>query len=326
MKIRLLLAALLVGLCLSSCSRKDRGKQPEREDSSRGATTRPSAPQKPAGPPRSIDLDLGDGVTMKLVLIPAGKFMMGGKSSPAEVARKFHRYGGQEAYYTAEHPQREVTISKPFYMGIWEVTRPQWDAVMGPGPWKGKKCDNSDAGNVANHVSWTDASKFCEKLSQKTGKTVALPTEAQWEYACRAKRKEAYSFGDDESKLGLYAWFAENALGVNEPYPHRAGLKTPNFWGLYDMHGNAAEWCRDWYDEKFYASAGAKSIDPENTTAGTHRVLRGGAWGQYPDSCRSAYRSGNTPAARKCSYGFRVMVAIDTGGSPTTRRGGVPEK
>jgi len=315
MKTQLLLAALLVGLCLSSCSRRDRTDRTERAGSSRESTAKPAdKPMKPSIP-GSLTLDLGNEVKMKLTLIPAGKFMMGSKLSAAEVAEKFKRFGGQEAYYIGEHPQREVTIGKPFYMGIYEVTRLEWRAVMPAGPWDGKKCDRPNGSNIANHISWDDANKFCEALAKKTGKKVALPTEAQWEYACRATRKAAYSFGDDVSRLGMYAWFAENALGINEPYPHTAGLKTPNPWRLYDMHGNAAEWCRDWYDEKFYANPNAKNIDPENTTAGTQRVLRGGGWGQYPDSCRSAYRSKNTPSVRSCSYSFRVVVPVDTGGS-----------
>ena len=313
MKTRLLLAALLVGLCFSSCSKNDRTDRTEREDrpSASDATTKPSDKPKQPTQPRTITLDLGNKVTMRLTLIPAGKFLMGSKFSAAEVAKKFQRYGGQEEYYTGEHPQREVTISKPFYMGFYEVTRPQWRAVMPAGPWKGKKCDRPNAGNVANHISWDDAGKFCETLSKKTGKLVALPTEAQWEYACRARRKTVYSFGDNESKLIAYAWYAANALGRNEPYPHTAGQKTSNPWGLYDMHGNAWEWCRDWYAEKFYANA--KNVDPENTTAAKQRVLRGGEWGLYPDSCRAAYRFKNAPAIRKCSYGFRVVVAIDSG-------------
>ncbi|MDP6546362.1 MAG: formylglycine-generating enzyme family protein [Phycisphaerae bacterium] len=323
MKTWLLLGMLLAGLCLSSCSKNDRTDRTDREDRPDPAESTAKPEKKPEKPTyaRSISLDLGNEVKMKLVLIPAGKFMMGSKFSADEVAKKFLRYGGQAAYYAGEHPQREVTISKPFYMGIWEVTRPQWTAVMRAAPsWKGKACDRPNTGNVANHISWDDASKFCEELSKKTLKKVSLPTEAQWEYACRARRKTEFCFGDSEAKLVAYAWFAENALGINEPYPHTAGRKTSNAWGLHDMHGNAWEWCSDWYDEKFYASA--KSVDPENTTASKQRVLRGGEWGLYPDSCRAAYRFKNTPTTRKCSYGFRVVVAIDTGQGATTKPDG----
>ena len=243
---------------------------------------------------------------MKLVLIPAGKFLMGSKFSAAEVARRYRRFGGQEAHYTCEHPLGEVTISKPFYMGIYEVTKAQFREVTGAGPWDGKVCAKSGTGNVANHISWDDASKFCEMLSKTTGRQVALPTEAQWEYACRAGSKTAFCFGDDESKLGAYAWYAANTLGKSEPYPHTAGQKTPNLWGLYDMHGNAWEWCRDWYAESY---ENAKNIDPENTEETGHRVLRGGEWGLYPDSCRAAYRFKHIPTNRNCSHGFRVVVA-----------------
>jgi formylglycine-generating enzyme required for sulfatase activity len=301
---------LAASLCLSSCSKRNQAPPTNRTDrSSKTPATRPAdKPEKPRIP-SLIALDLGGEVKMMLVLIPAGKFLMGGEASAAETARKFQEYGSQESYYVGEHPQREVNISKPFYMGRWEVTRPQWRAVMGSEPWKGKKCDRPGAGDIANHVSWDDANKFCLAISKKTGRKFALPTEAQWEYACRAGSKSAFSFGDDELKLGLYAWYAANALGVNEPHPHSAGQKHPNILGLYDMHGNAAEWCRDWYAEKFYQTAG--DTDPENTEKTEHRVLRGGQWDLYPDACRSAYRFKDAPAARRCGYGFRVVIAVE---------------
>jgi len=251
---------------------------------------------------------------MRLALIPAGKFLMGGEAPAAQIAAKFSQYASTEASFAPEHPQHEVTISKPFYMGMLEVTRDQWVAVMGPGPWKGKKCDRADSGNIANHISWEDASAFCRKLSAQTGKSVALPTEAQWEYACRAKSTSAFYFGDDEARLERYGWYAANTLGRGASHPHTAGRMPPNRWGLYDMHGNIQEWCRDWYDEKFYA--GTENTDPENTTKSDRRVLRGGHWGLYPDGCRSAFRSADGPTVRKCSRGFRVVIAAGPGEKP----------
>ena len=243
-------------------------------------------------------LDLGDGVTLKLTLIPSGKFMMG--SPETEKGRSY-----------AEGPQREVTLSKPFYMGIYEITQSQWKAVMGTEPWDGKTCAKSGASNAASYISWDDATKFCEALSKKTGKKVTLPTEAQWEYACRAGNKTTYSFGDDASKLGEYAWHDKNAYGTGEKYAHSVGEKKPNAFGLYDMHGNVWEWCRDWYATGFYANA--KNVDPENTTEAKARVLRGGSWYYDPLFCRAAFRDWCPSDGRANNGGFRVVVVSGSG-------------
>ena len=251
------------------------------------------------GPADTNDtLDLGNKVTMKLVRIEAGKFMMG---SPVTETSRF----------ADEGPQREVTISKPFYMGVHEITQSQWKVVMGTEPWAGQTYAKFGASNAASYISWDDATKFCEALSKKAGKRVALPTEAQWEYSCRAGSKTAYSFGDDASKLGDYAWYNDNAYRKGEEYAHAVGQKKPNAFGLYDMHGNVWEWCRDYYDEKFYANA--KNIDPENTTRSSARVLRGGSWGNDPLGCRAAARGGLTSDGRGSSFGFRVVVVSGSG-------------
>ena len=240
----------------------------------------------------NITLDLGKGLSMKLALIPAGKFLMG---SP-----KKERGGAFES------PQREVTISQPFYMGVYEVTQSQWRAVMGSEPWDGKPGTKSGTNNPACYISWDDASKFCDMLSKTTGKKVMLPTEAQWEYACRAGSNTAYCFGDDASKLGDFAWYTSNASGKGKEYAHAVGQKKPNAWGLYDMHGNVWEWCRDWYDKKFYAKA--KNVDPENTTESKARIVRGGSWSIDAFFCRAAIRYDSPPRQRSVFFGFRVLV------------------
>ena len=296
MNTRILLATLLVVLCLSSCSRRDL-------------------------PSKELTLDLGDKITMKLVLIPAGKFLMGSRLSAAKLAR---RYGGEEGYYANEYPQHEVAISQSFYMGIREVTQAQWRAIMDSEPWKARwYCKKAEADTPVCCIDWDDANKFCELLSKKTGRTVALPTEAQWEYACRAGTRTEHYFGDGTSELGDYAWFDENASSKGEDYPHAVGQKKPNTWGLYDMHGNVYEWCRDWYDEKFYAKA--KDVDPENTTEARYRVIRGGSWLSLPRSCRTASRDGGDNWGGDNRYrgrfrlrggfhsGFRVVVLDGSG-------------
>ena len=240
-------------------------------------------------------LDIGRGVTLKLVLVPAGEFLMGSPDTAT-----YHN--------DDEGPQRRVTISQPFYMGVYEVTQAQWRGVMGTEPWKNRRRTKPNDNNAASYLSWNDASRFCAMLSKKIGRTVALPTEAQWEYACRAG-DPADRFDDDASKLGDYAWYRPNAYDAEQQYVHIVGQKKPNAFGLYDMRGNVWEWCRDWYRRDFYAEA--KNADPENTTVSKARVLRGGSWCSSAEYCRSAYRYSFKPSCRNYfPYGFRIVVSV----------------
>jgi len=247
-----------------------------------------------AGPrfPKNLVLDLGRGVTMKLVLVPAGTFLMG--SAAGEEGR---------GYY--DSPQHEVTISKPFYMGVCEVTQEQYEAVTGI-----DLCGYSErvAFIPAGPVSWDDAIAFCKKMSSKVGRTVRLPTEAQWEYACRAGSKTRFCFGDDEKKLGDYAWYSHNTSGYSRP----VGLKKPNAFGLYDMHGNLWEWCNDKAGESYGSSSSRrpvpKSVDPTGPATGSLRILRGGCHYSSQQECRSAHRLKYSPEYRYGSSGIRVAV------------------
>ncbi len=235
---------------------------------------------------KGATLNLGDGVKMKLVLIPAGKFTMGSVASE-------NRWGN-------EGPQRRVTISKPFYMGLTEVTQNQYETIMEKNPSK-----FSGLTRPVEQVAWNDAMEFCKVLSKKTGKTVRLPTEAEWEYACRAGSTTRYSFGDEDRDLGSYAWYRANSDGKT----HRVGRKKLNAWGLYDMHGNVSEWCSDWYAESY---AGLKTIDPQGSGSGKYRVYRGGAWFSVFEVlplCRSANRTGTLPDDRGSHVGFRVVMS-----------------
>ncbi|MBT5598420.1 MAG: formylglycine-generating enzyme family protein, partial [Planctomycetaceae bacterium] len=171
---------------------------------------------------------------MKLNEIPAGNFLMGSPES--------------EAYREDDETQHKVTISKAFYMQTTEVTQGQWKAVMSTEPWKGQeysKYIKEGANYAATHVSWDDAIAYCKKLSEKEGKKYRLPTEAEWEYACRAGTETAFSFGDNEERLSKFAWHDANARNTTHP----VGQLLPNAWGLYDMHGNVWEWCSDWHGE-----------------------------------------------------------------------------
>ena len=223
-----------------------------------------------------------DSIGMEFKLIPAGKFIMG---------------EGDQAH--------EVTLTKPFKMGVHEVTQSQYEQVMGVNPSKFK-----GANNPVEMVSWEDAVEFCRRLSElpaekAAGHVYRLPTEAEWEYACRAGTTTKYSFGDDESDLGDHAWFLENFLENSGTNTHPVGRKGPNAWGLYGMHGNVLEWCQDWYGD--YPSGSV--TDPSGATSGSYRVLRGGGWHDTAGFCRSAYRRRFLPSIRNYYFGFRVCLS-----------------
>ena len=226
-------------------------------------------------------------IGMVLVPIPAGEFLMG--SPETEQGRR------------EREVQHQVTLTKPFLLGVHEVTQGQWQAVMGTTPWKGKEYVKEGDDYPATYVSWNDAVEFCRNLSEKEGVEYRLPTEAEWEYACRAGTTTAYSFGDDASELGEYAWYRENAWDAGQKYAHTVGQKKPNPWGLYDMHGNVFEWCQDWYGD--YPSGSV--TDPTGPASGDLRVLRGGSFSYRTSLVRSAYRDHSQPGDRNVIIGFR---------------------
>jgi formylglycine-generating enzyme required for sulfatase activity len=248
----------------------------------------PKQPPRLDGVPKELTVDLGGGVKIDFVLIPAGSFQMGDEKGKSN-----------------EKPVHKVNITKPFYLGKYEVTQEQWQAVMGSNPshFKGPK-------NPVEQVSWDNCQAFLNKLNEKSrsgGVKFGLPTEAQWEYACRAGTTTQYSVGDDPAKLGDYAWWKENA----EKTTHPVGQKKPNAWGLYDMHGNVFEWCADWYA----AYSNSSVDDSTGPTSGSDRVLRGGCWSFDAGLCRSAFRFIGTPAFRFHILGFRVAsVPVDASG------------
>ena len=238
-------------------------------------------------------------IGMELIEIPAGKFTMG---SPED--EKGHR---------TEEAQVSVTLTKSFWLGKTEVTQGQWDSVMGKVAWVsfGRNFQvQADKDFPATMVSWLQATEFCKKLTKlerESGKLsfeegYRLPTEAEWEYACRAGTETAFSFGNDESKLGDYAWFSGNAYLAGEKYAHKVGLKKPNPWGLHDMHGNVGEWCSDWWGSE--PSGGRNPVGP---SAGSTRVIRGGFYSREPGVCRSAGdRESAEPLTWKPVFGVRV--------------------
>ena len=244
--------------------------------------------------PVAKEVDLGGEVKMKFVLIPAGEFMMG---SPA----------------AHKDPRHRVRISKAFYMGIHEVTQEEYEKVMGKNPsgFKGAK-------NPVEEVSWNDASEFCRKLSTQSGGEVRLPTEAEWEYACRAGTTTVYSFGNDAKDLHRYGNYCDRSytgqlLWQDKAHDDghdktaRVGSFLPNAWGLHDMHGNVYEWCQDWYDSDYYGKSPASG--PAGPRSGSERVLRGGSWAIDPASCSSADRIRALPTLTGNISGFRVVFA-----------------
>jgi formylglycine-generating enzyme required for sulfatase activity len=225
---------------------------------------------------------------LEMVDIPAGKFKMGSDE------------------YDNEKPIHEVTVPA-FQMGKYPVTQAQYQAVMGTNPSK----FSGNPQNPVEYVSWFDAKAFCEKLSQLTGINYRLPTEAEWEYACRAGTQTRFSFGDDESQLGDYAWFDGNSNNTTHP----VGKKRPNPWGLCDMHGQVWEWCADQYHdsyvnkpEKLKENGNIAWVD-NNITNQSLMLLRGGSWNDYPVYCRSANRSRLNADYCYDALGFRVAVS-----------------
>ncbi len=237
----------------------------------------------PAVPAERVALELGEGVKMEFVLIHPGSFTMGTTS---------HDYD--------EAPPHGVTLSQPFYLGKFEVTQAQWQRVMGDNPSHFKGPDRP-----VENVSWEDGQIFLAKLHAATGRNFALPTEAQWEYACRAGSKTEFCFGDDEAKLVDYGWFATNS----ELATHPVGKLKPNAWGLHDMHGNVYEWCADWYSEGSYPEGDA--VDPVGPATGKRRTLRGGGWIFVGENLRCSDRGFSPPDYRASEYGLRCVMEVD---------------
>jgi len=245
-----------------------------------------------------VPVEITNSIGMKYALIPAGEFVMG------------------SLRFSGEHRHR-VQITKPFYLGMYEVTQAEYEKVMGENPSHfskgGDAADAVSRKDTSRHpveeVSWNDAVEFCKRLSAKEGKRYRLPTEADWEYACRAGTTTPWCFGDDPASLGEYAWY----VGNSDRKTHPVGQKKPNAWGLYDMHGNVSEWCQDRFDGDYYKDS--PTDDPTGPNTGSERADRGGSGGDFAVFCRSACRSAGSPCFRSLSRGFRVaLVAADASG------------
>ena len=312
-----ILATVLLASVPFACQKKDDTPPEQATSATQPASTQPVGPvaevykdwpfgtkeadrrqettAKTLGIPRDLTLDLGNKVLMKLVLIPAGTFFMG--SPDTEPNRNLD-----------ENPQHMVTISTPFYTAACQVTQEQYEQVMGRNPSSFKGATNPVEG-----VAWTSAVDFCKKMSALTGKSVRLPTEAEWEYACRAGTTTPLYTGTTISTAQAnYNGTQVYGNGVKGEFRQKTapvGSFKPNDFGLYDMGGNVNQWTSDWY-----GSYGDKpQIDPQGPSYGQTRVARGGSWQSGPWDLRSANRPNSPADYRGNDVGFRVVVGVGAG-------------
>jgi formylglycine-generating enzyme required for sulfatase activity len=306
-----------------------------------------AAAARASEPVRTVVNSIG----MRLVEIPAGAFLMGSGEDGAELVAAFPEYGRVPGDFADEAPRRRVRISRPFLLGVHEVTVGDFEAFVdatgyrteaerdgtggwgldrerghcrGRDPrfsWRDPGFEQSSRHPVLN-VSWNDAVAFCEWLSKKEGRHYRLPTEAEWEYACRAGATTRYAFGDDPAKAVSHARILDPTgrnvrlhvqdvpvpLDVANPCTVPVGSYEANAFGLFDMHGNVWEWVSDWYAAD--ASTTEPVVDPDGPASGTQRVRRGGGWNSYPLWARASFRNVNTPASRCVNLGFRVAADV----------------
>ena len=274
-----------------------------------------SEPQGPVGVEPVFSLPGGG--EMAFVWIEPGVFQMGSPNSES----------GRDS---DEGPVHEVEISRGFWLGKYEVTVGQfrrfvdatgydagnrcWTYAYENNDWEersGRNWRNPGYAQSDDHpvvcVSWDDVQAYAGWLSDETGVLHRLPTEAEWEYSCRAGTSTRWSFGDDAGQLTHYAWIGDNAWDVGERYAHAVGMKRPNPWGLYDIHGNVWEWVQDWYGGSYYNSS--PRIDPLGPPSGSRRVGRGGAFYKDARDVRSAYRASASPGFRNSDLGVRLLRA-----------------
>jgi formylglycine-generating enzyme len=281
-------------------------------------------------------VELTNRLGMKLILIPPGEFLMGSTSDGVEraVAAAIEQkvFGPDQRKIPTEAPQHRVVLTKPFRLSATEVTVGQFRRFVASAGYK-TETERLGGGNThkrtsltdyihdpalsfeapgypvtdespAMQITWNDAVAFCQWLGREENAVYRLPTEAEWEFACRAGTTTEFSYGDDLDVLHDYGWFGNESKGRAAP----VGTKRPNPFGLYDMHGNAREWCADWYGATWYKKSPTE--DPTGPATGTTRVLRGGKWLNKPTFLRSAYRFDMWPTYRSQYFGFRVACEV----------------
>jgi formylglycine-generating enzyme required for sulfatase activity len=323
----------------------DEAKLPEQNRDAKAAASRADPYRRFAGKEIGQQFD-DNSLKMELIWCPPGKFVMGpvqvvdgkqvneSEEVDNDVRQLIAKINGRRKD-TAKSPdvsnddvivdlptpdpdvgekrrELQVLLMRGYWLGKYEVTRRQWTKVMATQPWDGRRLVLNGDDFPATFISWNDATEFCRRFTrqeQDGGRLpidweYSLPTDAQWERACRARTKTRFSFGDSLQKLDDFAWFAENT--VLEPYPHRVGQKKPNPWGLFDMHGNVLEWCKDWYAIEL--PGGRDPEVKEVKEVGLNKVNRGGFWGMTGSACSSAARFMAPPEVRRLDFGFRVAL------------------
>ena len=264
---------------------------------------------------------------MTFVWIEPGTFQMGARLPEDEGIKELESV----TRWVGSRPVHEVELSAGFWLGKYVVTQGQWEAIMGTTPWRDddgldKELVQSNPSHPAVYISWDDAQELIHRLNSATGEDVyRLPTEAEWEYACRAGTTTLWSFGNEEGAFSTlwkydkakvsfphYTWYRDNTLDENEKYAHAVGQHRPNAWGLHDMHGNVWEWVQDWYDRNYYKNS--PRVDPVGPTSsplvdrGLHgRVIRGGAISDPVIYLRSAGRRASAPDHGDCCIGVRLL-------------------
>ncbi len=265
-----------------------------------------------------ITVDLPGGATMEMVWIEPGTFVMGTTEEQAQAYRS-GPLGDEvlDGEFQEDQPAHSVTISQGFYLGKFEITQGQWEAVMGRTPWSGQDFVQSNPDHPAVYISYNVALILFSRLNEMEGEELyRLPTEAEWEYACRAGTTTLWSFGDDESQLEDYAWYGKNAWDIGLQYGQPVGSKLPNPWGLYDMHGNVFEWVQD----GFGMYTNDPQIDPLTPKTDSNvRVFRGGYFRNAGRSTRSAFRAGGSPRGESGFVGVRVLRMGDAPTAVTPR-------
>jgi formylglycine-generating enzyme required for sulfatase activity len=313
---------LMVGILAVSASLPATESKPD--DADKPAS--PAADSMTGKEPGQVRDD--NALKMKLVWCPPGFFTMESIEVITEPdVTKNDKPDGRDVLPNDERqrkPQQskrvrpvKVFLSKGYWLGKYEVTQSEWKCVMETEPWNGQEFTKEGADYPATFVSWNDATHFRRKMTEqerqagrlKNDWEYTVPTEAQWERACRARTETRFSFGDDESKLGNYAWYIEDGVQPREAFAHRVGQKKANPWGLFDMHGNVWEWCRDAYTIKLPGGRDPE-VSPDETTGTSSRVFRGGSWYSAAADCRSGYRDWSQPGNRFSRFGFRVALSV----------------
>jgi formylglycine-generating enzyme required for sulfatase activity len=231
--------------------------------------------------PQTLIEILPGGIKLEMVKIPSGSFLMGSNEDDSE------------------KPIHQVTLQS-FYIGKYPVTQGQWQAVMGNNP----SHFNKNSKNPVEQISWNNCQEFCQKLSSLTRKKYRLPSEAEWEYACRAGTQTRYSFGNDNLKLENFAWYDKNSVWKTHP----VGKKKPNPWEIYDTHGSVWEWCEDSWHRNYQGAPTDGSAWIDSNSQSFMRMLRGGSWYNHPLLCSSTARSSNDRDSRINRYGFRLAL------------------